>query len=65
MILVDTFQTKQDAFPLITMLEENDIPYIQKSEDLGGKLGSTILPSGVKIYVSEEDIEKVHKLSNV
>ena len=62
MVLVDTFKTKQDASGLINMLEENNIPFIQKSEDLGGKLPVVILPSGVKIFVSEEDFEKVNAL---
>ena len=62
MVLVDKFQTRQDASGLISMLEENNIPFIQKSEDLGGKLPAVILPSGVKIFVSEEDFEKVNAL---
>lgn len=62
MVLVDTFQSKQDAFGLIDLLEKSNIPFIQKSEDLGGKLPGVILPAGVKIFVSDEDIEKVNDL---
>ncbi len=62
MVVVDRFTNKRDAFDLISLLEKNNIPYIQQSEDLGGKLGSFYLPSGVKILVSEDDIEKVNAL---
>jgi transcriptional regulator with XRE-family HTH domain len=64
MVLVDTFKTKQEAFGLINMLEENNIPFIQKSEHMAGMPQSYIDPYGVKVYVSEEDFEKVNSLAN-
>ncbi|HOE07320.1 MAG TPA: DUF2007 domain-containing protein [Treponemataceae bacterium] len=62
MVLVDKFQTRQEAFDLINMLEENNITYIQKSEQMAGWPQSYIDPYGVKVYVSEEDFEKVTSL---
>ncbi len=62
MVLVDKFQTRQEAFNLINMLEENNITYIQKSEQQAGMPQSYIDPYGVKVYVSEEDFEKVNAL---
>lgn len=64
MVLVDTFRTKQEAFDLLNMLEENNIPYIQKSEHMAAMPQSVIDPYGVKVYVSKEDIEKVNSLAN-
>lgn len=62
MVLVDRFKTKRDAAGLIDLLEKNNIPYIQKSEDGGGKIGTSLF-SDVKILVSENDIDKVNELT--
>lgn len=61
MVVVDRFKTKRDAAGLIDLLEKNNIPYIQKSEDGGGKIG-TFLFSDVKILVSKNHIDKVNDL---
>lgn len=64
MILVDTFKSKREAQNLINLLEENNIPFIQKSEDAGGKYGSFVCLSGVQIFISEDDVEKLKDLLN-
>jgi len=62
MTLVDTINSKAESIYLTDFLEKNNIPFIQKSEDGGGKYGSLIFSSGVKIFVSDEDIDKVQNL---
>ena len=52
MILVETFNNKADALKLIDVLDRNNIPYIQKSEDAGEKYGSFIFSSGVQVFIS-------------
>jgi hypothetical protein len=64
LVLLDSFKTKQEAIGLISLLDENNIPFIQKSEDGGGKFGGVLLTSGVKVFISKEDIEKVQKIIN-
>ena len=65
MVLVEKFDSKADSVYLTNLLDKNDIPFIQKSEDGGGKFGSFVFSSGVMIFVSDEDIDKVQKLINM
>lgn len=62
LVLIETFDSKLEAQGLFQLLEQNDIPFIQQSEDAGGKLGSLVIVSGVKVYVHKNDAERVRAL---
>lgn len=57
--LVKIFQSRYEAGILTGMLEEAGIRHLVKSDDCGGLRPELTLVSGVRVYVNDEDYQRV------
>jgi len=63
LVEVGTFMTLQEAGALEAILKENDIPYVKKSESMGGYYGMSVpVMNGIHIYISDEDVQRFEEL---
>ncbi len=63
LVEIGNFMTLQEATALEVLLKENDIPFVRKSEDMGGYYGiSSPVMHGVHIFISDEDMPRFEAL---